>query len=118
MTGQHPVPRAPRTASRCPYSWCTTAHGRTVHPDDEVHRSSGISFETRVRRPSDSGRGRATTLEVGLVRRDGDDAPWLVIDDGATLSAEIPLDGARALRRLFLDDATLRSALDVGDDEP
>ena len=117
MTGQQPVPRTPRAAIRCPHSWCTTAHGRTVHPDDEVHRSSGTSIETRVRRPADRGPGRAVTLEVGLVRHDGDDAPWLAIDDGATISAEIPLDGARALRRLFLDDVALRSVLDIEDDE-
>ena len=104
--------------SRCTLPWCTTSHGGTIHPDDEVHRSTGVAFDARVRRPADRGPGRATTLEVGVLRRPDDDAPWVVIDDGRDAAVALSIDAARALRRLIHTDPSLRSALDATPDDP
>lgn len=99
-------------AGSCPYAWCTTDHGATVHPDDEVHRSAGAAVEIRVRRADDHAPGAPATVEVGLLRRPDDTETWLVIDDGAAVSLAMTLEGARRLREACDRDPLLRAALE------
>lgn len=112
MSRQNPVFPSSLDAGSCAYSWCATAHGRTLHPDDEAHRSAGVAFETRVRRADDRGPGRRTTIEVGVLRRPDDEGAWLVLDDGYGVSVALTTEGARELRRLLDDDADVRALLD------
>jgi len=97
-------------AGRCEYAWCTTEHGATVHPDDEVHRSGGVGFPARVRGGAERGPGIATDVEIGVLRRPSDTENWLVIEvagGGLAMTAE----GARALRRALVDDPQIQAAL-------
>jgi hypothetical protein len=86
-----------RERVRCAYAWCVTDHGRTVHPDDEDHRSAGSGFAARVRDGSSLGCGEITDLEIGVLRRRGDAETWISIESGAGVSLALPLVDARAL---------------------
>lgn len=90
----------------CPYGWCTTAHGRTIHPDDEDHRSEGTPIGAIVR--AIDGSTRDTELEFGLLRRRNDAQTWFVLEDGAGVHLELTLDSALSLLRAVHTDATLR----------
>lgn len=96
-------------AAHCAHEWCTTPHGRTIHPDDEDHRSDGVAFEATVR--DADGTVRDTELEVGLLRRHDDAGTWFVIEDGCGAHLELALDSARRLLRTMLGDAALATAL-------
>ncbi|MEX0152177.1 DUF6907 domain-containing protein [Microbacterium sp. LMI1-1-1.1] len=111
MSRQNPLSSSP-AAAPCAHPWCVTAHGRTLHPDDETHRSAGVAFEARVRRADGRGPGRGTTVEVGVLRRPDDDGAWLVLDDGGDVSIALSAEGARELRRLLNEDDDVRSLLD------
>ena len=104
----------PRLATtRCEFTWCTTRHGDTVHPDDETHRSAGIAFTARVRGVAAIARGVEADVEVGILRRPGDTENWLVIEvagGGISLSQS----GAAELRRILRDDPDVREALLFG----
>lgn len=96
-----------RVGGRCEFSWCTTEHGQTVHPDDEEHRSGGVALPVRVRRAGESGAGTATVVDVGLHRGLHDDQTWLSFDDGRTVRAEVSLAAAREVLRAVLADPDL-----------
>lgn len=96
------------TPRACPYDWCTTAHGRTIHPDDEDHRSAGTPVAATVR--TLDGSVRDTELEFGLLRRRDDTQTWLVLEDGADVRLELTLDSARSLLRAVRIDAALNAA--------
>lgn len=95
--------------ARCTYAWCTTRHGRTIHPDDETHRSSGSGFPARVR-GSEEAAGTERQVEVGILRRPGDVENWLAIEVGS-IELALSMDGARELRRVLADDPQIREAL-------
>ncbi|MBQ9916697.1 hypothetical protein AB0870_03000 [Microbacterium proteolyticum] len=98
------------SGARCTYAWCTTRHGLTVHPDDETHRSSGSGFTARVRGSDESGAGRESEVEVGILRRPGDVENWLAIELGS-VGLALSIDGARELRRVLAEDPQIREAL-------
>lgn len=99
-------------ATRCAFAWCTTPHGRTVHPADEDHRSAGIALPVRSRGAGADGRGDTTEWEVGLLRRGSDDETWLVIEAGRGGSLALPIEGVRALSAVLRNDAELRAWFD------
>lgn len=91
--------------------WCTTAHGSTIHPDDEDHRSAGITVPVDVRAPG-SRSATHTDVEVGLLRRRGDDETWVVIEDGLDVRLELTVTSARRIVQAIRDHLALTSALD------
>ncbi len=94
-------------AGGCGLSWCTTSHGRTTHPDDEDHRSAGLTVRLTLR----SALGvRETEAEVGLLRRNNEHSTWLVIEDGAGLHLELGLESAVRLRAAIEADPVLDAA--------
>jgi len=101
---------------RCPYEWCVTAHGATVHPDDEDHRSAGRGFRAWVRDGSGRGTGTLSDVEVGALRRTDDDRTWVVVETGAGIALALDADAARSLGRRLTDDlgptGVLRSVFD------
>lgn len=93
------------TPQTCSYGWCTTAHGHTIHPDDEDHRSEGTPVGAVVR--TIDGGTRETELEFGLLRRRDDAQTWFVLEDGVGVHLELTLDSARDLLRAVRADASL-----------
>ncbi|WP_285138106.1 hypothetical protein [Microbacterium sp. lyk4-40-TSB-66] len=89
---------------RCIHPWCVTAHGATVHPDDEDHRSAGVALTVTARRAEDHGPGRETELELGALRRAGESETWIVIETGIGASLALTRDGARLLQRRLHDE--------------
>ncbi|MDQ1083000.1 MULTISPECIES: hypothetical protein [Microbacterium] len=83
----------------CIHGWCVTAHGHTVHPDDEDHRSAGIAATVRARPGEARGPGDETELEIGALRRVDDTETWIVIETGIGVSLALTRDGARVLQR-------------------
>ncbi|MDQ1123246.1 hypothetical protein QE412_001819 [Microbacterium trichothecenolyticum] len=96
--------------TRCTFEWCTTAHGATVDPADEDHRSEGFGWVGRVRDGRSSGPGFETDIEVGVLRRFDDSAVWIVIETGAGISLALSPRAARTLGHRLLDDPDVRSA--------
>jgi len=112
VSGMNPFPAEPSSpTAACSYSWCTTDHGRTVHPDDEIHRSAGTGFVARVRDGSGSGPGVVTDVEVGIVRRGDDQESWVSMEFAGRGAVAIDLRAARVLGRLLRDDPDLAMAL-------
>ncbi|WP_375385416.1 hypothetical protein [uncultured Microbacterium sp.] len=95
----------------CGFAWCTTEHGRTVHPDDEDHFSDGIPVELELRRMGDPATTFTTTVEVGFTRRVHDTQTWLSIDDGRRVRVDVGLYSARAVLRAVLADPLLAAEL-------
>lgn len=93
----------------CAFVWCTTEHGRTVHADDEDHRSAGLTVALRTRAATSSGPGRLEEWEVGLLRRSTDDETWLVIEAPRGMSIALSGEGARAVVRAVRADRHLRA---------
>lgn len=94
---------------RCPYAWCVTAHGDTVHPDDEDHRSEGVALTVRTRDGWAQGDGDARDVEIGVLRRRDDDLTWIVVEVGGGTSFAVELDDADAIgRRLVLESQRAR----------
>jgi hypothetical protein len=102
---------AQRPTDDCPFPWCATPHGATLHPDDEDHRSVGLLVPVSVR---EAGRTIDTEVEVGLVRRRGDAETWLVVEDGAAVHLEISLASVARVRAAVRRDPVLHDALDAG----
>lgn len=100
-----------RPEQRCDLAWCTTPHGDTVHPDDEVHRSEGVGFLARIRAVREAGPGVEAEVEVGLLRRKDDIEGWLVIEGADGTGLELSFEGARRLRRVLDGDPQIRAAL-------
>lgn len=98
-----------RPMVRCAFSWCTTLHGETTHPDDEAHRSAGTGFSTRVRCAQETGAGAEAEVEVGILRRPDDDENWLVVEVGGR-GLMFSRDGVRELRRILAQDPQIRGA--------
>ncbi len=97
-------------APRCPGpEWCTTDHSRAEHPDDDEHRSDGVAVELTLR--SSSGDEYTRLVEVGLLQRQSDIEPWLVIDDGLDVHHEVTLSSVRRALGLIRTDAPTRDAL-------
>lgn len=112
----NPSPGAtPHDAAPCSFAWCTTNHGRTVHPDDEIHRSAGTGFIARVRGGDVGGAGVLTDVEVGLVRRSDDDDAWVALEFGGGHAIAIDPGAARTLGRLLRDDPVLAVVLADGE---
>lgn len=69
----------------CP-PWCSGGHSEHDHPDDRVHRSTGIAFPVVSRRHDrvdPAARAvRAREYEVGLSRRDGAAETWIYVGAG------------------------------------
>jgi hypothetical protein len=101
---------------RCALTWCVTAHGETVHPDDEDHRSAGVGVMVRARRGDARGPGEETELEIGAVRRVDDSETWIVIETGIGVSLALTRDGARSLSRLLRDDTGPNGRIGLDDD--
>lgn len=89
---------------RCALTWCVTAHGETVHPDDDDHRSAGVGMMVRARRGDARGPGEETELEIGALRRSDDSETWIVIEAGIGVSLALTRDGARSLSRRLRDE--------------
>ncbi len=117
MCAVPPDGRSSRQAA-CVFAWCTTAHGETVHPDDEVHRSAGTGFPARVRDVHGSGAGLSTDVEVGVLRRDDDVQAWVVLEFGGGPAIAIDPEAARTLGRILRDDPDLVATLDVRVESP
>ncbi|MDF2990788.1 MAG: RecA-superfamily ATPase [Microbacterium sp.] len=105
----------PSQAAPCPFPWCTTDHGKTVHPDDETHRSAGVGFAARVRDGLVGGPGILTDVEVGILRRDDDEESWVSLEFGGGHGVAIDLGAARTLGRLLRDDPDLAAAFHDAD---
>ncbi len=101
MNEQPPTPSPSRRP--CVHAWCVTEHGATVHPDDEVHRSAGLSFTARARAGGVQDAGRDTDVEIGALRRVDDAETWVVIETGIGVSLEVSRDGADQLWRRLRD---------------
>lgn len=101
---------AVEAGARCAFAWCSTAHGATVDPSDEDHRSAGFGWVGRVRDARASGPGVETDIELGVVRRTDDTAPWIVIETGAGLSLALSPRAARTLGHRLLDDPDVQRA--------
>lgn len=115
MTG----PGAPHPA------WCTTAHGATLHPDDEHHRSEGVALQLVTRShggsrggSGDDDRSRGGSggddevdAEIGLVRDDAEGRTWVVIEGTDGFRVEVTLGSARRLVDAILSDPALADAL-------
>lgn len=99
----------PPPSATCAHAWCTTEHGRTTHPDDEDHRSSGVLVAATVRAPGST--PNDTEVEIGILHRRDDDETWLVIDDGHDVRLELTLASARRIVRAVRNDLALTSAL-------
>ncbi|MEN2740455.1 hypothetical protein ABCS02_21905 [Microbacterium sp. X-17] len=97
-----------RPTDPCPFPWCTTPHGATLHPDDEDHRSDGILVPATVRGADGA---EEVELEVGLLRRRADDQTWLVVEDGTGAHLELTLASARRLRDVVRADEALAAEL-------
>ena len=97
-------------SERCAFEWCTTEHGRTVHPDDEAHRSAGTGFPARVREGFVGG-GIVTDIEVGLVRGPDDRETWVALEFGSGCTVAIDAAAARVLGRLLREDRDIAAAL-------
>ncbi|WP_153001448.1 hypothetical protein [Microbacterium testaceum] len=104
-----PAEHSPKP-ERCAFVWCTTEHGRTVHPDDETHRSAGAGFPARVREGVIAGGGMATDVEVGLVRGPDDRETWVALEFGAGRMVAIDAEAARVLGRLLCEDPDIAAA--------
>lgn len=108
MTSSH----RPTAVSRCQGPvWCTTDHSQALDADDDEHRNDGVAIELTLR--SSSGEERVRMLEIGLLQRQSDIEPWLVIDDGREVHHEMTLSSVRRVLRLVRTDATLRDALQL-----
>ncbi|WP_298871239.1 hypothetical protein [uncultured Microbacterium sp.] len=94
---------------RCAFEWCATDHGRTVHADDEDHRSEGVAVALRVRAAASSGPGRLDDYEVGLLRRSADDETWLVVEAPGGVSIAMSREAARAVVHAVRVDRHLRA---------
>lgn len=81
----------------CGYAWCTTEHGRTVHPHDEDHRSAGTGVTLRVRTGLDRGSGRLEEWEIGLLRRSTDEETWLVVETGDGAAVALSHDALKVI---------------------
>ncbi|MDF2045879.1 hypothetical protein [Microbacterium sp. Kw_RZR3] len=111
MSGMNSIPAAHSPGSeKCAFVWCTTEHGHTVHPDDEVHRSAGTGFPARVREGFVGG-GTVTDIEVGLVRGPDDRETWVALEFGAGRTVAIDAAAARVLGRLLREDRDIAAAL-------
>ncbi|MDF2664208.1 MAG: RecA-superfamily ATPase [Microbacterium sp.] len=105
-----PAEQRPQNTA-CAFAWCTTDHGETVHPDDEIHRSAGTGFPARVR---DGHLGSADVLrdiEVGVIRRPDDAESWVALEFGAGYAVAIDVVAARTLGRLLRDASAVAAAL-------
>lgn len=102
-TGETDDPRS------CEFAWCTTTHGRTVHPADETHRSAGLSVRIDFADPAR--RDTSESVEIGLVRPWAAEQTWLVVEreDGRALT--MSLESARRVWRTVHDDPDLRGVL-------
>ncbi|MCJ1706413.1 hypothetical protein [Microbacterium sp. VKM Ac-2923] len=103
--------------SRCVFAWCVTEHGATVHPDDEDHRSVGVSVTVRARRGDAGGPGEETELELGALRRAGDSETWIVIETGIGVSLALTREGAHLLQRRLLGEIGTDGALSRDGDD-
>lgn len=101
--------------TRCAYAWCVTPHGRTVHPADEDHRSAGVGLTIRTRDGWARGAVTASDLEIGVLRRQDDDATWIVIEAGGCSSFALPVDDADEIGRRLVGES--RRARMTGDPE-
>lgn len=101
----------PPQPAQCAFAWCTTEHGRTVHPDDETHRSAGVGLRAHVREGLSAGAGVLTRLEVGLVRGLNDRETWVALEFGAGCAIAIDAVTARTLGRLLRDDPDIAAAI-------
>lgn len=101
---------------RCALVWCVTAHGETVHPDDDDHRSAGIGVTVRARRGEARGSGEETELEIGALRRSDDAETWIVIETGIGVSLALTRDGARSLSRRLSDEIGPHGSIGRDDD--
>jgi hypothetical protein len=99
-------------ATTCSLSWCTTLHGQTSHADDEDHRSDGLLLPGVTRH---GGVASESGVEVGILQRQSDDEPWLVIESSGGVHLEITLATARRIARAVGDDDTLGPALGRGE---
>lgn len=95
----------------CGFSWCTTDHGATLHPDDEEHRSAGVAVPVVYRRGAMRSTERQTTVEIGLVQRASDLQVWLVLDDGADVDLQIPAELAHQVVAALRSDPHLGAEL-------
>lgn len=98
-------------APTCPYRWCVTEHGRTLHPDDEDHRSIGVAIPLEVRRTGDPATVRTVIVEVGLYRRRTDDETWLVFDDGVDVRWDVTVGSARAVLTALEGEVAVRNEM-------
>ena len=99
-------------AHTCSFEWCATEHGRTVHADDEDHRSEGVAIAARTRAAASRGRGRLEEWEVGLLRRSTDDETWLVVEAPRGVSVALSREAARAVFRAVRSDRHLREFIE------
>lgn len=100
---------------RCVHVWCVSEHGATVHPDDEDHRSAGVSVTVRARRGDARGPGEETELELGALRRADDLETWIVIETGIGVSLALTREGAQLLERRLRSEIGPGGALNRDD---
>lgn len=94
-----------RSLPRCAFAWCVTPHGDTVHPADEDHRSEGAGFTIRTRDAGDHGAGTVHDVEIGVLRRQDDDATWIVVEAGGCSSFAVHVDDAGEIGRRLIDES-------------
>lgn len=99
----------------CSLAWCTTAHGATLHPQDEDHRSDGREVILTLHDRQSAGGVRRIAAEVGLLRRAASSQTWLVLEDGRSLDVEIAIESARDLLRALAADPPVARALGVAE---
>ncbi|MFF7681933.1 hypothetical protein ACFZA2_04155 [Microbacterium sp. NPDC007973] len=92
----------------CAFDWCATEHGRTVHPDDEDHRSGGVAVSLRTRAATARDRGHLEEWEIGLIRRSADAETWLVVEAPRGVSIALSREATRALVDAVCADRHLR----------
>lgn len=103
-------PRGSRGFSDCHgLPWCTTDHTHPRHPDDDDHRSDGLAVYLTSR--SSTGEETTRMVELGLLQRQSDAEPWLVIDDGGDIHSEVTLASARRIVGVLREDDAMRRAL-------
>lgn len=110
MTELDAHPSASDRAQRCPHPWCTTAHGDTVHPDDEAHRSDGVAVLVVVRGPGST--AHPVEAELGVLRYPDDHESWVVLETGAEPALAVTVESARRLRDALCSDPVLRRVLE------